>query len=99
MNMTLNSKYALCGSISEYDDAWSGQKNFNMILMRRINVQGFICTDHLAELGEAKAEIEALVKEGKVKYTEDIREGLESYPSMVRLLMSGGNTGKLLLKL
>ena len=25
MNMKLNSKYALCGSISEYDDSWSGQ--------------------------------------------------------------------------
>jgi hypothetical protein len=48
-HMALNSKYALCGSISEYDDAWSGQKNFNMILMRRITVQGFICVDHMGD--------------------------------------------------
>ena len=35
---------------------------------------------------------------GKIKYTEDIREGLETYPATVRLLMSGDNTGKLILK-
>jgi len=52
--MRLYSKYALCGSISEYNDAWAGQKNFNMILMRRITVKvrrlawksGFVNSDH-----------------------------------------------------
>jgi len=99
LHMELNSKYALCGSISEYDDNWSGQKNFNMILMRRICVQGFICTDHVDELNQARTELAQLAAEGKVKYKEDIREGLENYPSTVRLLMSGSNTGKLMLKL
>lgn len=99
LHMELNSKYALCGSISEYDDNWSGQKNFNMILMRRICVQGFICTDHVQELNQARTELAQLAAEGKIKYKEDIREGLENYPSTVRLLMSGSNTGKLLLKL
>jgi NADPH-dependent curcumin reductase CurA len=35
MNARLRMKLALCGSISEYDDNWSGQKNWNMLLMRR----------------------------------------------------------------
>ena len=71
-----------------------------MILMRRLSIQGFICTDHVAdELLTVREEISALVTSGEVKYAEDVREGLENYPSTVRLLMSGGNTGKLLLKL
>ena len=40
----------------------------------------------------------SLAARGKIKYVEDIREGLENYPSTVRLLMSGGNNGKLILK-
>lgn len=96
--MRNHSKVAVCGSISEYDDNWAGQKNWNMILMRRIHVQGFICTDHVALLGDCKAELASLVREGKLKYEEDIREGLETYPSVVRLLMSGENKGKLILK-
>jgi hypothetical protein len=39
-NAAMNSKIAVCGSISEYDDKWAGQRNWNMILMRRITVQG-----------------------------------------------------------
>jgi len=98
LHMALNSKYALCGSISEYDDNWSGQKNFNMILMRRICVQGFICTDHVDELNQVRTELAQLASEGKIQYKEDIREGLENYPSTLRLLMTGSNTGKLILK-
>lgn len=98
LNARLNAKIAVCGSISEYDDNWSGQKNWNMILMRRISIQGFICTDHIDELAASTAELAGLVHEGKLKYTEDIREGLETYPSTVNLLMTGANTGKLILK-
>ena len=38
MNACNGMKFALCGSISEYDDNWSGIKNFNMILMRCVMV-------------------------------------------------------------
>lgn len=99
MNCRNFSKIAMCGSISEYDDKWAGQKNWNMILMRRICVQGFICTDHMDELAEMKADLSALVKSGQIKYVEDVRKGLENYPSIVRLLMSGDNTGKLILEI
>lgn len=92
-------KFAICGSISEYDDNWTGIKNFNMILMRRLTVQGFICTDHMDELGEAKTELMELVKEGKIVFNEDVREGLENYVDVVNLLFTGGNTGKLILKI
>lgn len=92
-------KIAFCGAISEYDDVWVGQKNFNMLLMRRMTVQGFICTDHMDEFPEAKTELTTLVNAGKLKYSEDIREGIENYTETVRLLGSGGNTGKLILKI
>lgn len=92
-------RIAVCGSISEYDDHWSGQRNWNLILMRRLKVQGFICTDQIGEhLATAKAEMSTLAAQGKIKYAEDIREGLENYPATVRLLFSGENTGKLILK-
>lgn len=93
------SKVAICGSISEYDDNWTGLKNFNMILMRRMTVQGFICIDHMDELGEAKSELLELVKDGKIRFKEDVRDGLENYVDVVNLLFTGGNDGKLILKI
>ena len=94
-----NGRVCVCGSISEYDDKWAGQTQWNMILMRRLTVSGFICMDHMNEFGEATAELSQLVKEGKVKYAEDVREGIEGYIGTVKLLLSGANEGKLILKL
>lgn len=94
----LNAKFALCGSISEYEDSWVGQRNYNMILMRRINVQGFICTDHIPSMSDMLADVSPLVLSNKIKYEEDIRDGLQNYISVLNLLFSGGNKGKLILK-
>lgn len=99
MNAANGMKVALCGSISEYNDEWSGIKNFNMILMRRVTVRGFICLDHFDELSEAQAELLQLKKEGKLEFREDIRDGIENYIDTVNLLFNGGNKGKLLLKI
>jgi NADPH-dependent curcumin reductase CurA len=51
------------------------------------------------ELQEAKTELLELVKSGKISFKEDIREGLENYVDVVNLLFSGGNDGKLILKI
>lgn len=99
LNARNHATFAICGSISEYDDNWVGIKNFNMILMRRITVQGFVVMDHMDEFPEAKTELIELVSAGKLKYKEDIREGLENYVDVVNLLFKGENEGKLILKI
>jgi NADPH-dependent curcumin reductase CurA len=99
MNVRNHARVAICGSISEYNDDWSGIKNFNMVLMRRLTVQGFICTDHLDKLAQMKTEIATLASSGKIKYVEDIRDGLENYVDIVNLLFTGKHTGKLILKI
>lgn len=97
------SRVAFCGAISTYDsmaDKAQGIKNFEMILMRRVTVQGFICVDHLATVAEAMAEIGALIASGKLVHKEDIREAsIDDYVSVINNLYNGGNTGKLIIKL
>ena len=58
-------RVAFCGSISQYNakGLWEGPSNWNMILMRRITVQGFIVVDHAGSIGESMAEIGAAVKD------------------------------------
>jgi len=49
---------AVCGAISTYDnmgDKAVGMKNWEMLLMRRLTVQGFVVVDHLASVGDAMA--------------------------------------------
>jgi NADPH-dependent curcumin reductase CurA len=98
-NFRNNGRFAVCGSISEYEDNWAGVKNFNMILMRRLTVTGFICTDQVGCMQEAYGEIGTLLSEGKVKYEEDIRKvGLDKYVESLNALFDGKNTGKLMMQ-
>ena len=69
-----------------------------MAVMRRLTITGFIGRDHFEEFGEATSEILSLAASGKLKYKEDVREGLENYVDVVNLLFTGENTGKLILK-
>lgn len=96
-------RIAYCGSISGYnqgEDVTMTVKNYEMILMRRLTVQGFVCPDHLSELGAAFAELIPLVSSGKIQIKEDVREvSIDKYTSVVRALYSGANKGKLMMKI
>ncbi len=68
-----------------------------MILTRRLLVQGFIVTDRPE--GDFRADVGRQVREGRIHYREDIREGLEQAPSALIGLLEGENLGKLLIRL
>eukprot|EP01033_Poteriospumella_lacustris_P006814 gene6814-4910_t len=98
-------RIAFCGAISTYsgdqeEGASIGPRNYKMILMRRLKVQGFLCRDHAASKPESTAEIMAGIQEGKIHFKEDIREApVEKYVDTLNLLFTGGNTGKLIMKI
>ena len=74
-HMNAFSRIALCGQISGYDDpAALAVKNFRAFLVNRINLRGFICSDHLDLWKPALTELGQLVHDGKIKYRENNRE-------------------------
>eukprot|EP00928_Gymnodinium_smaydae_P014429 TRINITY_DN15283_c0_g1_i1.p1 TRINITY_DN15283_c0_g1~~TRINITY_DN15283_c0_g1_i1.p1 ORF type:complete len:395 (+),score=71.32 TRINITY_DN15283_c0_g1_i1:67-1251(+) len=94
-------RIAFCGSISGYNesDLVMNVKNYQMILMRRLKVQGFICVDHMDDLMKAFAELMNLYSQGKMVVQEHIEEAsIADYPRVVRMLYSGANEGKLMMK-
>lgn len=100
-NANCGCRVAICGLISSYENKGAyGPRNYEMILHRRMTIQGFIAADYLASTPQSIAEIKGLLAEGKLKLKEDIREGkVDDYVNTIRNLFSGGNHGKLLLKL
>lgn len=94
-------RVALCGLISLYNatEPPPGPKNIRMVLVMRLRVQGFIVFDFAKRYAEATAALAAWYKEGRVKFREDVREGgIDAYPETLNLLYTGGNFGKLVLK-
>ncbi len=61
-------------------------------------MQGFIVFDFAESFPAALSDLEAWVSAGDVKVLEDVREGLQSAPSALVDLLSGGNVGKLMVR-
>jgi NADPH-dependent curcumin reductase CurA len=99
--MNVFGRIALCGLISGYNatETPPGPRNMFAVLTRRLRMQGLIVFDWAARNGEATAELARWYKEGRLKLREDVREGgIDAYPDVLNLLYTGGNSGKLVLK-
>jgi len=68
------------------------------VLRQRLKVQGFIIFDHYARMTEFYPQMLGWLKEGKVKYREEVLEGLEQAPQGLIGLLRGENFGKLLVR-
>jgi hypothetical protein len=69
------------------------------ILTKRLTIQGFIIFDHQHRWNDFHDDMSAWIRDGSVKYREDIVEGLENAPSAFRGLLEGRNFGKLMVRI
>ena len=101
MQMNLFGRVPVCGLISAYNATQvpQGPKNIRAVLTQRLRMQGLIVFDWAARVPEAIAQLGQWHKEGKLKIREDVREGgLDTFTDVLNLLYTGGNFGKLVLK-
>jgi hypothetical protein len=90
----------LCGLISNYNAAEPyAVKNFGALLTSRATLRGFIVTEAAEKWGEAVAELAGHVIAGRLKYREDITEGLANAPKTFIGMLEGKNFGKVIVKI
>jgi NADPH-dependent curcumin reductase CurA len=97
--MNLHGRVVLCGLISGYTKGDPGLASFGQVLVKRLRVQGFIIIDFASRFMEAATQLGQWKMFGKLKDRETIIEGLERAPEAINMLFTGGNTGKLIVKL
>ncbi len=88
----------VCGLISEYNGAPQPGPELNTLLLKRIRMQSFFIEDHLPRTREFLDEVTPWVREGKIKYPEDIVDGLENAPPAFAGMFQGRNLGKLMVR-
>jgi hypothetical protein len=76
----------------------AGPPKMFTIVQRRLTLQGFIVSDHVALMGEFVSEVGGLVREGKLKARETVIDGLTRAPAAFMGLLKGENFGKLVVK-
>jgi len=93
-------RMVMCGMVSEYNDVEPRPgPNLMAAVRKRLKIQGFIVSDQWQRFGEYRAMAAPLLRNGELKYREDIVEGLDRAPEAFIGLLHGRNFGKLLIKL
>jgi hypothetical protein len=99
------SRIPLCGLIAHYNEteAPAGKDRTAQVmaifLKRRVRVQGFIIfDDYGSRYSEFQKQMSEWFAAGKIKYREDVVEGLERAPKAFMGLLEGKNFGKLVVR-
>ncbi len=94
-----NARIPLCGLISEYNATEVGPgPNLRPLLFNRALIKGFIVSDHMDRMGDFLRDCGGWIRQGRLKYREDVVVGLEKAPEAFIGLLQGKNFGKLLVR-
>jgi NADPH-dependent curcumin reductase CurA len=98
--IALRGRVVLCGAISTYNEEGkvAGPGNYRSLIARRGRMEGFIILDYVSRFPEAQAAMFGWLAEGKLRQAEHMVDGLDSAPDALNLLFTGGNTGKVIVK-
>jgi NADPH-dependent curcumin reductase len=97
--INVNARIPLCGIISQYNATeLPAGPNLAPVLVNRALIQGFIISDHVERMPEFRRDCGEWVRTGRLKYREDIVDGLERAPDAFIGLLRGQNLGKLIVR-
>ena len=89
----------VCGLIAQYNATtpMPGPDMFS-VLRKRLTLRGFIVSDFATKQADFLRDAGEWVRGGRVKYREDVVDGLENAPAAFLGLLQGKNFGKLLVR-
>ncbi len=97
--LAVHARIPLCGMIADYNATETTPgPNLRFLLVKRAMIKGFIVSDHNDRAAAFQRDCAAWLKEGKLKYREDIVDGLDAAPAALLKLFDGENFGKLLVR-
>ncbi len=98
--LNVKGRMSICGQISQYniEKPEMGPRWLWAMIVKQARVEGFLVFQFFEKFGPAVAEMAGWIKEGKLKYREDIVDGFENLPRAFIGMLQGDNTGKRLVK-
>ena len=98
--INVKARIAICGQISQYylDKPESGPRWFGQLVVKRARAQGFLVSDYAPRFPEGLQALEQWLRQGKLKYRNDVTQGLENAPQAFIGMLQGRNLGKQLVQ-
>jgi NADPH-dependent curcumin reductase CurA len=108
-NMNMFGRIILCGTTSQYNNNAEhsaassptslGPSNLSLAVSHRLSLKGFIWSDHPDILRQFNASMSKWINEGKIKWKENIFQGIENAPRAFVSLFKGESFGRTLVKI
>ncbi len=97
--INVGARITLCGtaSITNWDPIPMGPRVHRQLLVNRARMQGFLVFDYADRYGEAISALTPMIRDDKIRYREDILEGIDKAPDSIASLYRGDNIGKRLI--
>jgi NADPH-dependent curcumin reductase CurA len=99
----LNSRarVAVCGQVSQYNapEPVMGPRWLGQLITKQAKVEGFQAQQFAGRFDEAARQISAWLRDGRLKYHEEIVDGLQSAPAAFIEVLEGRSVGKRLVRL
>ena len=99
--LNIGARIVICGtaSISNWNPIPQGPRVERHLLVKRARMQGFVAFDFVERYAEARDKLARWVKDGTIRYREDILDGIENAPGAIAGLYRGDNVGKRLIRI
>ena len=99
-HINVGARISICGSISQYnlEEPEPGPRKMGLLVGKQARAEGFLVGQFRNRHEEGRQRIAGWIKEGRIKYREDVVDGIENAPGAFIGLMQGENFGKLLVK-
>jgi NADPH-dependent curcumin reductase CurA len=99
--LALGARVPVCGQISQYNltEPELVPRSLAFLIVFRARLQGFLVTDYPHRFPEGLQRLSRWLAEGRLRYREDITEGLENAPAAFMGMLRGENRGKTLVKI
>ena len=94
-------RIAVCGQISQYNATQPemGPRWLGQLIVKQARMEGFLVFQFADRYEAALQQLSAWLRQGKIRYREDVVEGIENTPRAFIGMLEGRNLGKQLVKL
>lgn len=99
INMAMGGRIVVSGQVSEYNrETPVGIRQTTPFITHRLRMQGLVVYDYRKDFVSAQAAMAQMIRDGALRYTEDISDGIERAPAAYQALFAGANFGRRLIK-
>jgi hypothetical protein len=99
--LRIGARVVICGtaSVASWDPPPLGPRVERHLLVKRARLQGFVIFDYASRYQEALPRLAEWIRSGRLRYREDILDGIEHAPGAIAGLYRGENLGKRLIRI